>query len=523
VVTEAVPTEALPAAPERHPAPGWRPTSATYLAVAAVLAWFAVQLAPFIGEAPDLDAMVSLRESIVLHREGLGGLIDASVGTGIHPPLLDTLAALMFTLFGEEPSSQQLLAIVMFVVVSASTERLLAPWLPTGQRVAAAFAVAICPSLAISLFLVSREGLTLAVLLPALVLALAPGKRRPLVLGAVLALLPLVKETGLVLVIPFALDALLRGGGPWGPRVRRAALVLGPAVLAALAWRGVLALAGGSAWHTWVVSDSADKGAYVVALRAMFGLEEGIYLRQNLANAFIVNYLWLPALLALVTLVLLVRRGIAPGQQRAVELIAGLALLYTWTALTFPTFTVPRYAAPLTLLTLLIVLVGLAAWPRRSRPFVLGALILAFLAGAWSPTDPVSRALFDTTSVGGERIYDTAERERGPDRMSINFAVLRATERLNGRLRRVFATDATLVTGDCNAMKLGEKLFSVGFTPSVYDRAMPGARPLRCVRVEELPAGVANGKETLVLVRTTEDEVTNVPLQVTGPAVKVVR
>ena len=36
-------------------------------------------------------------------------------------------------------------------------------------------------------------------------------------------------------------------------------------------------------------SEHADDGPYVVALRAMFGLEDGIYLHQNLANAFIVN------------------------------------------------------------------------------------------------------------------------------------------------------------------------------------------------------------------------------------------
>ena len=58
---------------------------------------------------------------------------------------------------------------------------------------------------------------------------------------------------------------------------------------------------GRQPWHTWVLSDHADDGPYVVAIRAMLGLEKGIYLRQNLANAFIVNYLWLPALLALVT------------------------------------------------------------------------------------------------------------------------------------------------------------------------------------------------------------------------------
>jgi hypothetical protein len=88
---EAVRTEELPAAAAGDESRAWRPTFATYAAVAAVLAWFAVQIAPFIGEAPDLDAMISLRESIVFHRDGLHGLIADRVGTGIHPPLMPVL------------------------------------------------------------------------------------------------------------------------------------------------------------------------------------------------------------------------------------------------------------------------------------------------------------------------------------------------------------------------------------------------------------------------------------------------
>ena len=40
----------------------------------------------------------------MLHRQGVGGLIDASVGAGIHPPLLESLAAPEgFALEGVEP------------------------------------------------------------------------------------------------------------------------------------------------------------------------------------------------------------------------------------------------------------------------------------------------------------------------------------------------------------------------------------------------------------------------------------
>src|SRR5262249_55933342 len=133
--------------------------------------------------------------------------------------------------------------------------------------------------------------------------------RRPLILGCVLALMPLAKETGIALVAPFAVFMFITGGGKAEDRIVRVLYVAGIPILVALIWRAVLAAAGASPWHTWVLSEHAGDGPYIVALRAMFGLEQGIYLRQNLANAFVVNYLWRPAALALVSVVLVVRKG----------------------------------------------------------------------------------------------------------------------------------------------------------------------------------------------------------------------
>ena len=289
-----------------------------------------------------------------------------------------------------------------------------------------------------------------------------------------------------------------------------------------LLWRLVLKINGAAPWSTWVFSDHADDGSYVVALRAMFGFENGEFFRQNMANAFIVNWLWLPALLAIVTLVLIFRRPSPAFVRRAAVLVIGCCVIYTWTTLTFPTFTEPRYATPLIMLTILLVFVGLNQWPRRAQPVVLGALLFVFVAGAWAPTDPVSRKIFGTVSVGGEQIYNTNERHRGPDRMDINFSLLNATERTNARLRRIYASGATLVAGDCNAMKFGEKLYSVGLHADAYDREIPGARPLRCVFPQELPPDAANGPEKIALVRTPEQDAAGEPLAVSGPSIVVI-
>ena len=340
----------------------------------------------------------------------------------------------------------------------------------------AAFTITICPALALTLFNVWREGLIMIIVVVALALALRPSGMgpKPLALGLVLALLPLTKENGMVFVAPFALYALLstrptcaRGYPAWR-------YVAGLPAASELLWRLVLKINDAAPWSTWVLSDHADQGSYVVALRAMFGFESGEYLRQNLANAFIVNWLWLPALLALVTLVLIFRRPSPALVRRAAVLLVGTAR-----DLRVDDAHVPdvhraalrdaadhahdpgRVRRP-------------AAMAAKAQPVILGALLFVFVAGAWAPTDPVSRKLFGTTSVGGEQIYNTNERHRGPDRMDINFSLLNATKRGNERLRRIYASGATLVTGDCNAMKFGEKLYSVGLHADAFDRGLPG-------------------------------------------------
>ena len=100
MVTEAVRRrpETVPIAAEEEAPRAWPPPAAMYAAIAAVLAWFVLQLARLVGEAPDLDAMISRRESIVFYREGLSGLIADRVGTRVHPPLIDTLTSIAFSL-----------------------------------------------------------------------------------------------------------------------------------------------------------------------------------------------------------------------------------------------------------------------------------------------------------------------------------------------------------------------------------------------------------------------------------------
>ena len=198
----------------------------------------------------------------------------------------------------------------------------------------------------------------------------------------------------------------------------------------ALLWRLVLRARGRRRRGTRGSSPSAPTtGPFVVALRAMFGMERGITLRQNLANAFIVNWLWLPTLLALVD----ARAGVAaagagalPARDRADRRARGDVHL--------DDADVPDLHGP----ALRDAADAAHAADRPGRAAAVAAAARGrscsarccsrSLLGAWSPTDPVSRKLFGTVSVGGERIYDTAQlRAAARIARCYNFAALRAT------------------------------------------------------------------------------------------------
>ena len=104
---------------------------------------------------------------------------------------------------------------------------------------------------------------------------------------------------------------------------------------------------------------------------------------------------------------------------------------------------------------------------------------------------------------------------------SRTLAVFNEIVTSNDRLRQIFASDVTMVTGDCDAMKFGEKLYSVGFQASAFDDEFPGVRPMRCVPVAELPPGAVNGPSQIGLVRSPEEVAAGRPPAIAGPAVVV--
>ena len=94
---------------------------------------------------------------------------------------------------------------------------------------------------------------------------------------------------------------------------------------------------------------------------------------------------------------------------------------------------------------------------------------------------------------------------------------------MNARLRRIYASGATLVAGDCNAMKFGEKLAAVGDLRVVRSTAASRARG-RCAASSRRTCRPTppTAPEKIALVRTPEEDASGQPLAVTGPSIVVI-
>ena len=145
-----------------------------------MLAWFTLQLARFIGEAPDLDSLIGFRGSALIYRDGFEGLVKGINGEGVHPPLMDLINFAGFALFGPQPGSIQIMSIPLFVIFALALERLLAHYIPSAtKRVLAVLVIASCPAIALPLYSVWREALMSITLVVALAIALRRDVPRP--------------------------------------------------------------------------------------------------------------------------------------------------------------------------------------------------------------------------------------------------------------------------------------------------------------------------------------------------------
>lgn len=436
------------------------------------------------GEAPVLDGMVNFRESLTLHASGLRGLL-AERGGSAHPPLLFGLLALVYSVLGRSPGAYNAFGALSSAAASLAVYSLARRHMtPKVAMLSAAFVLSNPLLVACELYPMSEALIVLGAAVGLFALE-ADRKRWLLVSGAMLVL---SKSTALMLLVALVVAVLLRDGcrrlltRTSLLRLARRLSPLLPAAVLLAGWNLYLSSIGGRGWDSYVFGDDTGSPFAVVAKRLVTLKLFDVHLKQNLQHALFVNFQWLFVAVLIASAAVWWRRS---SVERRVPFFVQPALLgaflYAAVALSFPTWTAPRYALPVVVLLNLCTPFLLS---ERLRPALALGVVLNLVA-TFTSVDPLTRVVFGTRKAHGETLYDLDYAWRGPDREMYNLQLSAMARAQDATIRSACASSAEVIVDDCFDLKIGERLWSIGVHPEAYP-AYPKSCPRTCFPVEAL-------------------------------------
>jgi 4-amino-4-deoxy-L-arabinose transferase-like glycosyltransferase len=451
------------------------------LIIAALLIWFLVAVVPWIHEAPDLDAMVNLRESFTFYEKGLRGLLE-SRGGSTHPPLVYIVSYFAFSVGGARPESMYAIGFILLVVTTLVLYELLKRHDNDRQAALAAFVVGMNPMVASSYMFVMSESLIVFIFCMSL-LALLRG--RSFLLAICLCGFALVKQTALVFLGPFALAVFLSRQMTWTHRIARTIAVIAPACVCAGGWMIYLHYLGGRAWNSQLMSGNSGENPFAAFLTAMMDGVFSIYFRQNLANAFVLNFNWLGVIILGIAAINVLRGShfFEHCRPKIMWICLLTSLFYSFFVFPFPTWTIPRYGLPglYPVLVLAAFVIMRAPWSSR----VLVAIGSVFLVAQFYSIDPITTAIYGRFNERNQLIYSTDYSWRGPDRAMYNFQMSLMSREQNKLIRKIFDSPSNIIIGDCHEFKISEKIWTVSSHPKYYPQ-FENIRYIPCMPTSDL-------------------------------------
>lgn len=415
-------------------------------------------LSRFWGVPPDLDAMVNLRESLQFCDTGLSGLLAAR-GGGSHPPLLYALNCVAFKSFGFSPGSSNFAGTLLYLGIVFSTfqlfKKLSAAWI---AGVVSLF-VAVQPFVVIHTFYPMNEALMCLIYLWLLSALLS--QRTPYIF-ALCFVAAFVKSTFLGLILPPLLVYTIADRKLW---VRRLACTFVPLILGIAAWNVALFASGGHAWNS-EIKGTAETNPYLIIIERLLKFEfADVYFQQNIVNGLVLNFAWVPAIFSLLAL-LYARPKLQNQWCLFVALVSSASVGYTILALSFPTWTIPRYSMPLNFCCLLLsgaLVVKLVTISNQKTLALIAAILLATagVAGTLDSNDHVTLFFAPSFKLYGARFYSIAYNWRGPDRVDYNVQFAKASRAQEEFIEAALQRDADYIVTDCFSLKLREKLYSM--------------------------------------------------------------
>lgn len=430
-----------------------------------------ISVFPYFGESPSLDPMVIYRESTQFFNGGIKEII--SNGTRIHPPLIYLLNFIAFSIFGKNPTSYNLVGTMVFFLGSIFLYFIIKNMFGIKTAIPMIILLFLNPFVNINSFYLMNDML----ILTGTILAIgfySYGRKK--LFSATLALMVLMKETAYVIIFSFFLISFLKiiiKKEYIRDKLRETArmiLLFLPAILVFLAWSYFLKSLGTTEWREPFFGAN-NQNSYMIVIENLYKLKIfNVFLFENLSNALILNFQWI-YLLGLVLFGLLHRREkfLFTNQQKDFcQILIAINILYIFLIFPFPTWTIPRYILPF-LIPFFFFLAYFISRIRNPRLYSMTIIIFFILAliNNYFSLDPLSLEI-GKAEIINQTFYDIRSPHGGPDMIIYNTQFLDLTKSQNNIIKDAINKNLSTIFAQCNALKLGEKLYSINVHNDFY-------------------------------------------------------
>ena len=284
-------------------------------------------------------------------------------------------------------------------------------------------------------------------------------------------------------------------------------LIYLPTLLLFLIWQGILQGVGASEWRAHIFEET-QMSSYMLTLTNVITLKIfNQYFLQNIFNTFGLNFQWILTVDTLILWIVYKYRRFAQTdkQKRFIHTLLWISVTYGLLALTFPTWTIPRYGIPLLLCLVFFFSLFVLATPRILKILFIAEVIALTIVANVSSLDPLSRAL-GTTYIRGEEFYANDIDPNGPDGLFYNTQILHPITKQNALVRFASEQHADILIANCDELKLAERIESAFSFPSAYPQYAL-TQPLACVSAVADPEWDLLRGYTVVLDRPNDKPV----------------
>ncbi len=446
------------------------------------------------GETPPLDSMVYFRQTTEFYTHGLSATFQNNYGM-LHPPLFFQLQSIFFAVFGVSPASYTLFGYCLLTTTSVIFYFAVKHIFNRRTALIATLLLFTNPHIIVSSFYPNPDVILLSVFILTL-LSHTYNKKRLLLFCY--PLLFLAKETGLIICAGFIcirLFTILFSHSTLKTKLRSMAselLICVPVIIIFSFWSSY-ANAHGSDWKFLLHEDTNESSYVMFTIKKILTLGFiNTHLMQNIYNIFILNFQWIYALFLLCFAFFKKPPATGEYQRRFAHGLLVTSALYLCVALSFPTWTIPRYGIPmlLSLFFFLSLYLNQIKRPLLYIGIVILFTVITFVANVYS-IDPITSRI-GKLFIFNELLYDSKLNSNGLDGLVYNFQFIKPVSLQNRLIQRAIEEQADYIVADCNEFRLTERIEYINFNPKSYPQ-FPYTKNLTCISESDLSERVFAG------------------------------